>query len=274
MKRALAIASVMCAAMLGGAWTARTTIPAARVATQGVPDAWAAAGLNTGLVGYWAMRTNTATTVVDEWGTNTGTVVNAPEFGTAYGVRANGVRFVQASNNAISLGTSFDAVLGGSGITVSAWINPTNTVTLPVLYDYSSSGDGAYFFDRRTNGVLIATLMNKTFPNRIRVESLANSAPQGQWTHVAYVWDGTTTTNGITIYANGAKAGVSAASAVGTFTRPVRSSLVTNAVRMGAFSNDAGFGDGTMDEMAVWSRALSSNEVYQLYSTPLYAPYK
>lgn len=80
MKRALAIASVLFAACLCSAWTARTTIPAARVATQTAApsgDPWTPAEFGSDLV-TWVRSSDTqlmamAISDVDRW-TNTAPV--------------------------------------------------------------------------------------------------------------------------------------------------------------------------------------------------------
>jgi hypothetical protein len=35
-----------------------------------------------------------------------------------------------------------------------------------------------------------------------------------------------------------------------------------------------GYLGGSIDEVAIWNRALASNEVHQIYSSPLYLDYK
>ena len=263
MKRVLAIASVMLAACLSGAWTARTTIPAALVATQSVPDAWVAAGLNTGLVSYWAMRTNTATTVFDEYGTNTGTAVNSPTFGTAYGKRDDGARFTTAGNNYITVPNSSSLQPGTNAFTVATWMryNTTNETAYLAKRDPDNLTPGYVFY---SGGGKLRVLIKDGGGVDNRVAEALSAWSTNQWYHVAMVKSGLTAT----LYVNGVYQGVSGAL---TGDGSLNTTVAMNIGRQYIASSSA---NADIDEVAIWSRALSSNEVYQLHSTPLYAPYK
>jgi hypothetical protein len=88
--------------------------------------------------------------------------------------------------------------------------------------------------------------------------------PLGSWQHVALVCDG----GMMRLYRNGAQVG-SPLSYNGTInTNPVNASLSLGAKWMSAASVDS-FWQGKMDDMGLWSRALSANEIVGIYGSGL-----
>jgi hypothetical protein len=90
MKRAFAIASVLIAACLCGAWTARTTIPAALVATAG--NAWTPEDLGASVTAWWDWSRNIYADI--DGATNATAGVAVRRWDTRYGISA------QATNTA------------------------------------------------------------------------------------------------------------------------------------------------------------------------------
>jgi hypothetical protein len=235
----------------------------ARLRGNAVTDAWADAGLNTGLVSYWAMRTNTATTVFDEWGTNTGTAVNGVLFGSAYGKRDEGAGFASASTQHITAASTMVNVT--NEWTVMGWHNATNITTTSTKAIWSfgrSSSDTPVVLlgvvDSGGNKIR-AQYRNDANVNKI-IEQLTTA---GLWYHAAFVKESGGT---IRLYVNGVQRG----------TETVSGAVTINQFAIGALKRIAveGAFDGNIDELSVHSRALSSNEIFNAASTPLYAPYK
>jgi hypothetical protein len=247
-----------------------------------VLDAWEAAGLNDGLVSYWAMRTNTATTVIDEYGSNEGVAANSPTFSAANGVRDDGVGFVAASSQYITV-TDADSLTPSNTISISAWIKPA-TIMAPIdsrnivaKYDTTAGVRGWLLQTYRTTSpienlqrlrVLVSsdgTTVAGYFTGNIAALSTL------EWVHVAATIN-TANVNPV-FYVNGQ----SVSGSWETGSMPASMFNNSASLLMGARleSGSAGsFFNGSIDEVGIWNRALSSNEVYRLYNTPLYAPYK
>jgi hypothetical protein len=274
MKRAIAIVSLLCAACLCGAWTARTTIPAALVATQSAtPTTWESAGLTNGLVAYWAMRTNTANNVVtDEYGTNAATAVNGVLFGSAYGKRDDGAGF-DGANDFINVPVTA-SVRASTAASISFWFQSPSAVSANYcIFGESTSTAGNnrfsifYLTDRTFQVVIRDTPVDPTGSAKSWVT--ANSISASNYTHIAVTTD--SAADRVSLYVNGVVDYTSTGTAFVEF-KDTAPALIRIAVQ--PVTTVASPYKGNLDEVAIWNRALSSNEVYQLYSTPLYAPYK
>jgi hypothetical protein len=225
-----------------------------------------------GLVSYWSMRTS-GTTVYDEWGSNDGLAVNAPTFSAANGVRDNGAGFVAASSQYIGMGyvaalafetnQAFSASLWirHTGSTFSAWLGTAQDEN-PPRKGWRMSGGGSSIGCRvaingSTDGIDGILVDYETIPDA------------GTWTHYAATYSGSGKASGVKIYRDGVQVPV-------TVSRDNLSGPSTDATpfEIGRRANTTSrlYHDGSMDEVAVWSRALSSNEVYRIATTPLYYP--
>jgi hypothetical protein len=194
------------------------------------------------------MRTNTATAVYDEYGTNTGTAVNGVLFGTAYGKRDEGM-YVEAATPSMRIEALSTSALQVTNITIATWIY--NTVR-GSSYRHVAGKEGSYVLTVR-DGYLTGGVRSFTQSTYL--------VPTNQWIHAAYTWDGATTR----VYANGVQ--VASGAEARAITQTTNSVYIGSGVNLYAFS-------GYIDETAIWGRALSSNEIYTAASTPLYAPYK
>jgi hypothetical protein len=263
MNRIASIALALCV-LSGAGWTARDYAQIAGVKRQATVDAWTAAGLNSGLVSYWAMRTNTATTVYDEYGTNTATTYNGPTFGATNGVRDAGARLTHSASNYIQ--TDYNTSISGTGAkTVTLWLRFANTNAV-ALNKYPT-----IFYQRASSGLVNGSIFGlicwtSTADIYFFGEGTANFDTgynkHTDWRHYAVVYNGTN----VLVYQN-ANSPASSAKSLNTLAAPLRMGYGSEAFMQTDLTHD-------IDEVGVWNRALSSNEVYQLYSTPLYAPYK
>jgi hypothetical protein len=124
MKRALAIASVMFAACLCGAWTARTTIPAALVATQSAGEAEPTEPA------YWEITVETATSPQDFlWNLQAGSGIN---LNVDYGVGAGAVNYVSTgikTNTYATAGTYPVRFSGGAASALSIRFGASSGLT-------------------------------------------------------------------------------------------------------------------------------------------------
>jgi hypothetical protein len=251
-------------------WAARLGEWVALQQRRAVVDAWEAAGLNEGLISYWAMRTS-GTTVIDEYGSNDGTAVNTPTFSEANGVRDDGVG-LNGSNQYITLANADDFANNTNG-TITAWVYQGAYATSSVFSRGRSGGTTWYFsFSVSSDGKPALAIRNAAEASRIDgTDTITTSA----WNHIAVTADGTAwklylngvdISGSVTVPSGGVPEGRWFAAIASQANRQTIGALVRNAVAIPF--------NGSLDEVVLWSRALSSNEVYKVYSTPLYAPYK
>jgi hypothetical protein len=136
--------------------------------------------------------------------------------------------------------------------TIEAWVNPTsfNNAGYPTIYakghwDASlglNSGTGALESWINNNSQMIGT----------------TPVPLNQWSHVALVYDGTNRT----FYLNGAVAGSGTAP---TITHDTSTSSIGNVV-----PNDGAAFNGAIDEVSIYNRALSFDEIASIYLAGAY----
>jgi hypothetical protein len=159
-----------------------------------------------------------------------------------------------------------------SGMTLEAWVNPSaNTGTAP-----NGGWRTVLMKERGTNGLAYALYGNDGNSNPSRPagyvhngasggtdkEAAAGPAlPVGTWSHLAVTFDGTT----IRLYVNGTlRSSFAASGAIAASTAPLR--IGGNNVFT---SPGTEFFAGLIDEVRVYSRALSAAEIAADMSTPL-----
>ena len=184
---------------------------------------------------------------------NNGTVLNGPVITTGYlgnAMEFDGVDdFVQFSNSA-----SFD--IGGPAVTVSVW---TKLKYLPnqLLQAYGplfdSEADQYVLYEDRGNNELRFKVTTDVKAERPGIPAAA--LVTGQWIHVVGVYDGTTAK----VYLNGEVKD----------THPITGNVKTGQVAMLGKSGTTGtpsYFEGSIDNVMVLNRALSEQEVIDLYN--------
>ncbi|MDQ5961468.1 MAG: hypothetical protein QG581_389, partial [Patescibacteria group bacterium] len=213
--------------------------------------------LNSGLTGYWKFDDGSGSTAADSSGNaNTGTLVNTPTWTT--GQIGGGIGLVNASAQYVSLGNPSTYDLTSTGrLTVSAWVKTgssiinstlgivkrgaTNTVGAPDQYALTSSNTRWRFM--AGNGTTYTEVFGPG----------AQLVPD-TWYHLTGVIDAAN----ISLYVNG----VSAATPVA---RPAGSPPASVSNFIGSVMAGGPAWDGTIDEVRIYSRALSAEEISRLY---------
>jgi subtilase family serine protease len=223
-----------------------------------------------GIVAWWQAEGN----ALDSVGGNNGKLMNGTSFtngevGMAF--HLNGVNnFVLANPTAPG---NFD-IGQGSGFTIEGWINPTTTSPAMIISVYEkalgtsigSDESVAFVMDNTPNhgfiqGCLAANIVDTTGVGHV-IGSPANSVVVGVWQHVALSYD---KASGIAVlYANGTSV---AQANLGTFTPQTSFTNVEfgGQTTYASISNPANVFSGRMDELSLYNRALSSNEIAAIY---------
>jgi len=211
-----------------------------------------------GLVGYWKFDEGNGIAAGDSSGNNnSGILQNGPVWGDGkYGkaLSFDGIDDYVSVQDSLSLEVT-------NGITIAAWIYPVQTdgdrSILGKIFDSDSLGTQAYTLQLSLNGKLHLAWWDST-GNGHKLWS-TSTVEMNKWSFVVGTYDGSYNR----LYINGQLVDLSATS--GT----IRAATSTSPLRIGMWwSTFPNYFNGTIDEVMVYNRALSAEEVMALYTNP------
>lgn len=221
--------------------------------------------LTSGLVGYWTFDgQDMGPNVRDVSGQgNHGGLQNQTPTTTAVGKIGQGLRF-DGSNDLVSAGTADTMLQENLPWSTSVWFNANTIGTdgnqVDRLVGKEVSGGSRVYIG----------LLNDATPNTLNfvvtgsvpmlARSAANSIRTGVWHHAVVVFDGSTTAANQRIYIDGIEVGHSVNT---NGTTPTDNS--TGTITLGNRVDGLRPLDGTLDDVRIYNRALSADEVKQLY---------
>jgi len=221
-------------------------------------DTYRQAVVNTGPVSYWRLGEASGTNAADEMGANNGTYVNSPTLG------ATGL-LTGDSNTAMTLAgaTQYADVAAmsfgdsASAVTLSAWIYPTDT-SFGTLISWGGSGAACHHLFRYSGHVRIY-FWDGALRDKFTVATPLLAANTSYHVVVVHTFAAKTAL----VYVNGTYIETMDLSAYNAAV-PVASG---QHLRLGlqAWNTTNPF-IGTLDEPAIWNRALSAAEVAMLYA--------
>jgi len=204
-------------------------------------------------VSYWRLGESSGTVAVDAMGSNNGTYTNAPTLGATGALTGDtdtAVTFASASSQYVTIPHAA-ALHPGDVISISAWFKRatsgaahaiwSNGPTDALLWIFS---DNHLYFSREGVGNMFASTATITDTN---------------WHHVVATKNGATTI----VYYDGAVMAGSGSN-----------QTLTDSGAASTIGRDSGsdYFNGTIDEPAIWNRALSAAEVATLYAAGTTAP--
>jgi type II secretory pathway pseudopilin PulG len=200
---------------------------------------------NGGLIGCWKLDETSGTTAVDSSGTgNDGNLVNMTPSGCwVSGQIGNALAFdgtddfVQVANLSNQLGANY---------TISWWAEPNQiAVKENILLGTDSTSHDFEYYQNNTN---LCVRADAGSSDDITVN---NVFTVGQWVHICGVGDA----NGTGVYVNGTLAG----------TTTVKKNTTSNYnLNIGAYPSGANSFNGTIDDVRIFNRALSTAEIATL----------
>lgn len=217
-----------------------------------------------GLESFWKLNDNS----IDSVGTNDGTDVNV---GYAHGKFGKGADFNADPTSYIVLGSDIPSINNASEFTVSCWVKFKTIENLQRIiskWNYLSQGSwavtqaaaggpdryGIYFFICNATNDAGGNVVYTNVPGGFVIDT---------WYHICCVFDGSQPSE-ITrakIYINGVNETVGFIGAINTTT-----TSGNDPIRLGLFNSDSNYpANNIIDEVGVWSRALTQEEVTQLY---------
>lgn len=206
--------------------------------------------LLTGLVSYWKLDESSGT-AADSKGSNTGTVSGTVTQG-ASGKISTAYTFSGFSNTYLDCGTDASLRITSAG-TISAWVYQTTSNPYPTVVgndDFDTDRHGYNFFIR-SDGTVSLELASASASQSINGGTITNNA----WHHIVATWDGTNAH----IFIDGVDGGA--------VSQTVTPTTNTSSFKIGNASIGTYNFTGTIDEVGVWSRALTGSDVTSLYNS-------
>jgi parallel beta-helix repeat protein len=194
------------------------------------------------------------TTAIDRSGNgNDGTISGAT---AAMGKRGQALDF-DGSSGYVTAGTLGDAAMTENGpMAISAWIYPRSDGQASQGFIVARDGNAGPYFQMYPSNKLIFAVPGGTQLYRL---SLDNSISYNAWQHVVVTWDGSTNASNVHLYVNGFQS--DGATNNGT-------SLTDNSASNLYIGNNPYYNrtfDGSLDEVRVYNRVLSTDEIGSLY---------
>ena len=214
----------------------------------------ARADMSTGLIAYWRLDDGSGTSAADASGNGrTGTLTGGASFTAGQlvggvGLDGNDGRIVVAHHSSLS----------PTAITVAAWVYPdtwSGTLTTIVSKQANQTGFPAFDFRRTPSAATLQAALCVGTTNYTATTPADITA--GSWQHVAFTYDGET----IIVYLN---------TSAGTHNTTPSGSLAGTTVDLWiggnpSFSSGRYF-DGKVDEVRIYNRALSGDDIIELYN--------
>jgi len=217
--------------------------------------------IESGLVGYWKFDETTGTSTYDSSGnSNVGTLINGPTRQSGTNCQAGGCLSFDGSTNYVTSSDSNSLDIAGN-LTVSAWVKWNSFKDYGLIVDKGPANGSV-----NTSNYAIWSYANNTIKGFIGNGSANNETDYistsvlttGVWHLVNLVADGSS----LSIYVDGAFR----ASTTQTVTPAANAySLYITAPTYTL--------DGLIDDVRVYNRALSANEISQLYNSSIYSRY-
>jgi len=213
----------------------------------------APSSLLTGLVSYWLLD-ETSGTRSDSVGSNHLTDNNTVGYDT--GMHNNAAKFVKANSESLSLAAPglINTIIPAKSMTISMWVKFDVDEYLIALREgvtgSTTAGFTVYYGNGQPKMEFVPTDGTHELPAR------SATLTTGVWYHLLYVYDNVANTG--LVYTNG----VAGTLAEYAYTP----SIEQGSFRLGAWSNGSTGITGLMDEVAIWSRVLESDEITELYA--------
>ena len=202
--------------------------------------------MSDGPVGYWRLGESSGTTAADETGTSNGTYIGAYTLGRPGALAHDANTAVELDGANARVGVAHVSALNlTSQVSIEAWVKPdsvsgTRYIVHKNTFYYLYVANNVTYFGIRSGGAY----------KYVQATGLITT---GTWQHIVGTYDGAK----MILYRNGVNSAEVA----------VTGSIDTTTVnlRIGAFDAAANVFDGSLDEVAVYNRALTAGEVQAHY---------
>ncbi|MGD9613567.1 MAG: DUF2341 domain-containing protein, partial [Kiritimatiellia bacterium] len=200
------------------------------------------------LVAYWCLGEGAGTNAFDSIGTNTGFLANGPIWTNG---KVAGALAFDGVDDYVGLPAHASSLLSNTTGTIAAWVNPAAVGDNDIVVAFGTGNTG--------QGLGLGIFGNvRIYHHASPYDWQSNTdVDAGTWTFLVYTWDAATET----IYKNGAF----------SESRGRNFNYVAGDARIGHgfWSDPANAFPGSIDEIAIYDRALTAGEISQQYAAGL-----
>jgi len=207
--------------------------------------------ITNGLVGWWKLNDGSGTQAADSSGnSNTGTLVNTPTWSTGF----------LTFDNTLSQYISTTNVVNIANVTVSAWVNVSSgrgvkEAIVSCQNGFNSNvGDKVLFIDASNRPQFFIYTGNTVITANVSSPQLTSSG----WHFICGTWDSTT----CKVYLDASSFG-SVTDSGGSYAGYTVPNIYIASL---SISSDYDYFSGSVDDVRVYNRALSSTEISTLYA--------
>jgi hypothetical protein len=214
-----------------------------------------ALGSDANLVAHWQFDEGSGTIAYDSVGGNVGTIYGDGEWA---GGQVGGALRLDGDGDYVDCGNSFASVTGSVTKSIMAWVksdttNYTACAMILELYRKSDSSSGFYIKACDNPGTWQSFHINSGSYTRLDSGVYVTD----EWTHIALVQDGPE----VDLYVNGVSEASASDGVAPGISSPRNATIGAYVYDSSAFACFS----GTIDEVRIYNRALSGEEVQQLY---------
>jgi hypothetical protein len=207
-------------------------------------------------VAHWKLDEASGTTASDSVGTNDGTLINGPVWTTGI---VDGALDFDGIDDYVDCESTFASVTASDTKSIMAWVKPDSAAEAARIITLYRRSDSSSAFALRFYGTP-ATWSSLYMKSATSYEWLDSGVQVGvdEWTHIALVQNGTQ----VDIYVNGISENSVGNGAVPTLSNPPNA--VLGAYMWWGHYPTGGF-NGIIDDVRIYDRALSAEEIQWLY---------
>ncbi len=193
----------------------------------------------------------------------------------AFTVNTYSTALVEGSNQYWSIADASQSGLDITGdMTIAGWVNTLNApsswnngyISLAGKIDFSSGPAKSYWFGANWNGGTSHSIFHFLISDGTESDSTQNFASEqsaGTWYHIAVTY--TAAGGSVQFYLNGSANGSAVTGARTSITNSSTAFTIGTALNSGSPTRNSSM---SIDDVRIWSRALTSQEISDLYTTP------
>jgi len=220
--------------------------------------------LASGLVGHWTFdgKYLTTTTSTDTSGQgNNGTLTGANGKPVPTQGRLGQALSFDGVDDYVSLGNPSSLSPGSGGFSISSWFK-TSVTGRYIYWDSTATGGNIPSVQLLVNNNKIHGIYRDASSNEATVSDAGNTVTDNVWHHAVWIKNGTTGT----MYLDGVNIGSNTNASLGAINVNAGCNADIGVAESGASCTKSSYFTGSLDDVRVYNRALSANEVLQLYN--------